>query len=612
MPLILAYLVTGAAIAALFYATKVPAGRQALAHIAGNIAAWGLQTLFYVAPTIAVGFAEALVSSFDQDRELWARVTSIFVKELTGEAPDPAALAAGLSAGALGSAAPAVGKPIIDAVLQVVGGGGAIAPEDGQKNLERLLGITMALSLQGWFLSASGDLISLGKFGAAADLPDAVERGLGLSRIGRLAWRAPIKKAIEEPLTIALNRQYLATRLTVGMAAKAWHRGDLDDAAFREAAADAGFSPDRADVLLADAAAPLLIPQVRALVKYQGLDQDSAIALLRKLGYAPDVAASILALEAAQDEQHLLDEIATNARKLYRDGQLSADEYKSFLAEAHLTDAQVQLAQVADDLALRVEKQLTVVQLEALLAAGLLSPADFRARMQALRYQAADVDLLVAQHTKRISPNQVVAAFIRGGLDEAAALAQLQTHGYSAADAQTLLTLHGKRLSEGQVLDALRQGLITTEEARGDLQALGFDAPQVDLLLAFHRRTLSPADVQAALVGGAIEAPEALARLRAAGYSADDAQHLLALHVRKLTEGQLLDAYARGVLSRPTVLQDLLAHGLAQPDALVVLAAFDAKHAAAVAKGQAAAAAAQARAVAAAQKAGTPPQSPVA
>lgn len=608
--MIWATIIWAGAAAFLTYLSGTQTGRRQIAAAATLIVGWGMKAFVAVAPTIAVQFTRALLQAFEQNRDLMGEITALLVGELTGETVDPASISAAITGEGLGAAGPAIGKPIIDAVLAIINPGAALQLEDGQKNLERLLGVTMALSMQGWFTSATGDLMSLGIMGSAADLPDAVERGLGLNRIGRLAWRAPIKKAVEEPLTVALNRQYLFTRLTLAEATKAYHRGLLTDAQLADVAADQGFNPDRAAILVALAANTLSAADVQQLYRMQKVQHDDAITLLRIAGFPQATAEQLLVLANAREETKLLDEIAANARRLYKAGELDQEGVSGFLVQAGFSPDEVQLALTADQLALKETRSLSLAELQALLGATHITPDDFRARLTKMHYAAADIELLLAHGTKKLTPHQIVSSFIQGKLTSDQALAELEAIGYSATDAATFLTLHGRHLSEGQVLEALRQGLVTLEQARTQLLSLGYPADQVDLLLAFQKRVLSPAEVQAAQLRGFITEQDALQRLRALGYSQADAQLVVELQVRLLTAGQIIQAYADALISRTQAVQDLMQRGLTQQEANTVVTVFDRKQAVSAAQAAAKLQAAAAKAAGTTPPAGSAPTGP--
>ncbi len=567
-------LITVGALLLLGVTTLFPAGRLMLATAAADVIGWVLWLTARIGPTVAVQFAQGLVRAFEQDRETWAAVVQVFTNEITTIVGAGGSVSAPTVGGA-GTAAANIAQPLSEAVIKGIAPPGELTPEQGQTNLENLLGLMFALGLQGWWVEAVGDLISLGKFGAAADLPDAIERSLGLSRLGRLAWRTPIKKAIAEPLEELYNRRYGFKKLTLGEAGEAWHKGLVDDATFLDAAAAAGYSHDRAAILLGLRQQNYSTAEVEDLSRLLAVPDDLAIALLREAGWDSGRASTLLQLTRARQVQKALDELAVQARKLYQTGRLTQGQLTSILEEAHFPPAEVGIILATEDLVRAEAKQLTVSEIQAALRDGALDPGPARQRLRALGYQDEDVDLLLTVRGKQPSSGQIIDAVVRARITPEEGQARLVREGYSAADAELLVSLRARRLSEGQVVDALRANLITAQQGRVDLQALGFPGDVVDILLAFVRRVLSPADVQAALLRGLLSDQDARARLTEAGYTPADAEIIIDLRRRLLLPGQILDAFEDGFITRVEALSDLEARGLSAEDALLVVRVFE-------------------------------------
>lgn len=558
--------------------------RVAIAALLGYVAGWILQILVAVAPSVALTLAEGLIHAFETDRVQWAKVVNVFAREFVGGAVPAADIEQAVTDGGLAAAAPVLAKPLIDAVLAAIVPAGDLTPESGQENLNALVGLNVLLRLQGWWVGLVGDIASLGRFGAAADLPEAMEQALGLTRLMRIAWRTPVKKAIEEPLTRLYNRQYRFTTYSLAEATAAHHRKLLTDDEFLEAAHDLGYSYEKASVLLTLAQKAIPEADVEALWRRELLEEQDALNLITEQGYGPDRAATIWEARRGVKGQALLDETASTTRRLFKAGDLGEDEYRQLLAEAHYRDEEIDLALRADQLALREEKSLTPAQQVTLFERAVIDEVELRRRLRAMHYTDPTIDELLALQTRTLTTAQVLDLFSRGRIPRDEATTRLERLGYSAADSSSLLDLRTRTLSEGQVLDALGKQLINVETARVDLQQLGYTDEIIDILLAFQRKTLSPAEIQAAVSRQLISPAEALGRLIQAGYSQADAQTIVDLRFRLLTVGQTLDAYGEDLVTRVDAQRDLEAKGFSTDDALRLLAMFDAKQAAAAAK----------------------------
>ena len=587
------------------------AGRRQLGAIIAMAITWMMFVEQHLAPAIAAETMASLVTAFDVLKPSLFAAAAVMLKELTGQEVDIPALwdfthtdrymasnAAGAFDGVAGGVAAAIAPP------------GEMTPDAGMGNLKRLFGVQVGASLQSWLMGIIADTASLGHFRAVSLFHDAVEQGLGFQRLGYAMWRGPIQQAVTLPLQRLYQQTYTFGIPSAPQTITGWYNGTYTDDEMLTLLQAAGYNHQRATELVNIHQRTLTPAEFEEALK-QGLVDETALAPIlqaeRLLGPRAALVQQVVLNRRTQAE---LDRIATTARELYKQGDLDEDTYGQYLSAAHWRGDEIQVALTADQLELRRARALTLAELHQLLAAKLITPDDYRARLTKMHYASADIDLLLAQGAKKLSPHQIAVALTQGKLTEEAAQADLVALGYSADDAAAFLALHGKHLSEGQVLEALRNGLVTMDQARADLQQLGFDAAQVDLLLAFQRKVLSPAEIQAAQLHGTITAEEATARLRALGYSAEDASIITDLRVRLLSEGQILQAYGDALIPRNTALADLVARGLSQDEAQTVVTVFDRKQAAAAAKRQAAAAAAFAKAVAAEQKAGGTPPTP--
>ncbi len=574
---LVAYLLWGGALVFLTLVVTSRQGRLALATMAGTLSAWMLQTVVYVAPTIAIQFAKTLLTSFRQNQDLWAQVVTLFVGELTGGAAEAAGAAGGGTSSGVSLASLVDVQPLVRAILDAMVPQGELTPEAGEVAMQRLLGLNVALGLQGWWASAVGNIVSLGRFGSAADLPDALERSLGFNRLTRLVWRASVKSAIADPLTELYNRRYTFKKLSIGEAHQAWHRGQLTDEGYLDAAAAAGYSHDRAALLLALAAQPYSTADVVDLVRYTGIPDEFAVGLLREAGWDSGRATSLLELSRKRQEQTVLNEVAATARALYKAGRITAEQLQAFLEQAHFTQTEQGMVLAVEGMARAVEKTLDRTEILAAYKAGIEDPPTTRGRLRQLGYQDPDIDVLLALQHRVLSVSQILALLTAGRLTQEEAMTRLQGEGYPPADAQLLVSLRGRKLSEGQVLDALRNGLINLQQATEDLVALGFDLDQVAIILAFLRKTLSTGDVQAALLRGIITEEAATQKLLDQGYSPADAAIIVQLKRRLLTVGQILDAYGDGFVTRVDTLGDLQAKGFSPDDALELVRVFELK-----------------------------------
>lgn len=563
-----------------------PAARIAIGALVSEVAFWIGWTILKLAPTLAAQLALGLVKAFTKDRDLWARVSEAFAGELTeilgagGQLQQPQAGPLPFAAGDIGAR---LGGLIIDAIAPA----GDLSEDQGRRNLEKILGLAVVLNMQGWWVTMVGEIASLGVFRSAAALPAAVEGGLGLNRLARLAWRTPIKKAIAEPLEELYNRRYHFKKLTISEARELWHRGVLDDAGFLDVASSAGYDQPRAAQILELAKRLYDTAQIRDLWRLKHLPDTFLLDLLREQGYTSGRAETVLALVKAKDEETILKELADQARRLYRTGRLSQQQLEAILDEANFPANERGIILATEDLIRAETKTLTAGEVQAAYRANAIDAPDARRRLRELLYRDEDIDVLLSTHRRELSPAQIVDAVARGRITQDQARTRLQAEGYSLADADLIVSLRGRRLSEGQIMDALREGIINAQQARADLVVLGFSGDQVDILLAFLRKELSPAEVQAAVLRGLLTVEQAEERLIREGYTPADAAIIVTLRRRLLSTGEVLDAFEDGLISRQDALGDLQARGFTPDDALAIVRVFEQRVAERLRRGEA-------------------------
>src|SRR5713101_4935457 len=513
--------------------------RAMVAALIAQIGVWLIWAAQHAAPEIAAEVTQSIVGTLQKAKPTLLAAAAVMLQEVTGEELDPTQASA-IDAIIEGKPHAATSfRPVLQKLLDTVASHEDITPESAQANMFGMFDIILGAGIQTWAVELVADLLSLGHLPAFAQFHETVIGGLGLSRLTRQLWRAPVNEAITKPLTVKYARLYRQTIPTPGEAVQGWQRGVYDDEAFLDIMASHGYSYARAIELLNVQEKRLTTAEGADLLRAGRIDGDTFRRIVKEQGYGETRTDLVLAREGDAETKTLLRGLADLARRLYRAGDVTEDELRQFLTEARYTDPEVELVLSHEQLALREEKALPVATwLEA--------------------YQEAVIDDVQ----------------LRG---------ELRRQHYSDVAIDILLTVRTKKLAPAQVLDALSRGLINPETARAQLQQLGYSQEVVDVLLAFQRKTLSPADVQAAILRGLISVGDATNRLVQSGYSRPDAELIVELRFRLLSAGQVLDAYGAAQLDRPEALADLQMRGLTREDAERVLAVFDAKHTAAAA-----------------------------
>jgi hypothetical protein len=558
--------------------------RVAIAAIAAKIAIASVWVVAHAAPEVAAETMATLVVALDTTKPAVEAAAAVLIKSITGQDVDVPTLFSPDTGPYLGAGGAGAFDGIARGIASAIAPEGDLSPESGMENLTRLFGVNLGAHLQGWFISVLADAIDLGKLRSLAALHNTIEGGIGFRNLGRLMWRGPIEEAITKPVKAHYARLYMPVLPTAGETVSGWYQNVYSDADAIDLLRSAGYSYARAQELLTINQKKLTTAEALDLWRAGSLDDDGLRALVREQGYGVARTELIVARERDTATRTVLAELATEARTLFKAGDITEDELRGFLAEARYKDDEIALIVAREQLALRAEKGLTATQLLDAYEQALIDDQTLRTSLRKQHYPDDSIDVLMALRTKKLTPAQVTEAFARGLLPANAAALSLKRLGYGDQDIPVLLDLRARKLTQGQILDALNTGLINAETARQQLGQLGFPTETIDLLLAFQRKTLTPAEVQAAVVRGLLDPGTAITRLVAAGYSRDDANLIVELRFRLMTTGQTLDAYGDGLIGRADAIADLQARGLSPDDALTVVRVFDLKAIAAQAK----------------------------
>src|SRR5438270_403671 len=465
MPAAWAVLVWLGALLFLGSVAATPGGRRAIAAAVADAAGWIMQAIVYVAPTVALSMAASLVTAFEQNRDLWARVVGIFLEELTGGQIGPQQLAAVQQGGPMGAAAGVIFQPLIEGITHVIAPEHQLTPEDGLRSLDAALARGRAPTLQAWWTEAGGGMISLAQFAAACELPAALGRGGSINPLGRPGSSG--RELAREARTL-----YGAGRLT---------QPQLEDIL-----ASAHYSIDEIQVILAAedlkraVGTQLTVTEELAAYRDQLIDGPDLRERLRTRGYDDADIDLLIAMQHRQlSPSNVVDALIR--------GQLTPEEATAKLTGLGYSQADAQVL-----LSLRT-KRLSEGQVLDALRRGLINIQQATDDLGKLGWDPDQVQLFLAFQARRLDPAMIQAAVARGLMSPEEALQKLVALGYSQADAELIVDLRRRLLTVGQVLDAYGDGLLTRPETLGDLQARGFSADDALALVTVFELKQAPA-----------------------------------------------------------------------------------------------------------------------
>lgn len=332
--------------------------------------------------------------------------------------------------------------------VQGDGSGGDITPS--LEPAEKYLGLIAGLAVEGWLMGIAVELESLNYLEHFGDLKDTVANVFGLGRLTRRVLGPIIDATIVSPTKWKINSVYRPTHLGVSTLARQVARGRMThDELFAELAQE-GYTDQRIEALLNEAARFLSMDQAMLLVrggewtedhiiedlKNQGWDEGTAQLVLRAfkenrlLGIHDNIISAATSAYAARDIEE------PQFRKIVTAVVPDQDEQQAYLDVAgarreltkkHLSHAEVKQA-VKDDILAFVDYRLWLdreayppdeaVTLELLLRKEKNDKADLedaRKKILAARDQAA-ADKLAAAQAKKAAVDAQRALARRGSL----------------------------------------------------------------------------------------------------------------------------------------------------------------------------------------------------
>lgn len=227
-----------------------------------------------------------------------------------------------------------------------------------------------------------------------------------------------------------------------------YHRGKLTLDQLRQGIMESRLKDKYVDVTIE---AAVKIPPERSIVSLvakSGITPAEGTQLLLMLGYAPEIAAALMAEAHATKTQKSRTLTESMVTSLYEDQAMTADEAKTALLGLGYDDADVAwILALADASRTNKYRNAVITKVGASYIKGLTSQQDAQTTLQSITMPQAQVDQL----------------FVFWDLER-----------------QTV----SKTLTEAQVLAATKKGYITVDQATARLQGMGYGADDVAILLA--------------------------------------------------------------------------------------------------------------------------------
>jgi len=293
----------------------------------------------------------------------------------------------------------AASAELVDAFMAAIAGDAGADLEPGDEGAKRIAGAAVTAALEGWFngwiLEMLGECVPIEwlHFKDMTELSEEIIRALGVGRLVRRAISPLVDVTCATPMKWSVNQSFRPTMLGAGTIARQVARGRItvDDA--RAELAKDGYSDERIDALLNEAARFHSNADIAFMVRAGQWPRGFAQQLLQDAGWLPDVADTELTIAQLQDIHAFELQMANAAITAYADGRIDAGTLDTYTHGTTIGSQEgAQLRELAEARrALRLQP-LTSSEARAAAKARILAVADYR---EALRREGRTEDAIL-------------------------------------------------------------------------------------------------------------------------------------------------------------------------------------------------------------------------
>lgn len=454
-----------------------------------------------------------------------------------------------------------VGQTLIGAMFrgaQAVAGGGVVPSSAAADNF---LSVAINMEVNGWLESWVTDGLSAHLLEKYGDLKDGISRVLGIGRLMRQVFRAPIKILVSDPYTALLNQKYRPRAWDVDALMAQLNRGQITRAQLSDPLGNQGYTEAQIDELVRKNQKNFTLQEIDYLDQRGMALDDSINGLVEALGYNEGTAVTIVSILRDKRVQKYRMEMVTVGETAYVDGKLDLGPFQAIVQQCGLSaDEQNWILQVAQLKRTVNVRHLTEGEIIKGIEEGILSFNDLKAwavrenmPIEEEAYLELETQFAANKASALAKAKQATAA-----AKVQAANAKLATAQQKAAAASTTAATSG--LTPAQAATLVKDHIWTMAQYTAFLTSRGFgpDAVQANVALiqaevnataaktaaagtvraSAAAKGLNLAQMEKAVIEGITTEDKLQSFLSSNGYSADDAQIIVDLTHNALTAAQ--------------------------------------------------------------------------
>lgn len=391
---------------------------------------------------------------------------------------------------------------------QGAGADGGLQPSS--QGAETFLKFTTHMAIEGWLLGMVADAISVHEFEKVSELKEDLERALGLSRLARRAFAAPMKILVEDPYTWKLHQTYRPAIPSESVLVREYLRNPDQRATLDKYAGYLGHSPANVDALINFYRAHLSPGDIETLRLHGQLDDNTATAQLKALGYDDATAASVqIALAAGRHDTwaRLLVQEALNGLTTR---QITPADFDQYLNNSGLPADEKSILTLYANLKLQfATRRFTISEGEQLVKKGLWSLDQFRTLALELGYTDQDETVLELLLLGEIKDAADATAKKKATAEAKAAAAQAKAEAAKQKAANATAAAEAKGVSVAKFETLVEDGLKTIDQYQTFLAGKGIAADNIDAMTGVLQGKLSKAAAAAAAQPGLVAGAKA-------------------------------------------------------------------------------------------------------
>lgn len=422
---------------------------------------------------------------------------------------------------------------------------------------DSFLSVVMNMELNGWVESWFADAVSYHLLEKWGDLKDGISRTMGLGRLSRQVFAAPLQVLVHEPYLALLHQKYRSKAPPEQAVINAFFRGEIPESKVSELLGNQGYTEQEIAWLVADHQKPLPIADIDYLLQRQVWTDNDAEQYLQGLGYTLADSHRIVAMLDDKRTFKYRQEMVSVAEAAYIRGDLDLTTFQQIVATLNLSQEETTwISNVATLKRSVAVRHLDLGQIETGIKEGVLSFGDLQqwaVRVNMPADQVAWLELILQVQINKQTATQA-AKNAAAAAKATAAQARLTAAQAKAAAAKAAAADKGVSVAQAETL--VEDGLWTFDQWAGFLTSRQYGPDAIASLTellhakldaktaaatkatgvraAATAKGLSVAEAEQAVVDGILPMSDLESLLTAHGFDAADTQVLVELTQHKL------------------------------------------------------------------------------